>query len=114
MYSLNQIYSGWKDETGIVFVTQITLFVFADLNKLLNLFGQKEWKNVLDPTFMQCIFKDCHTPTKIIGKGVLKSEWEYRCHGHVTAHNSNIHRVILGQALHICKMEFFPYVEHLG
>lgn len=49
-YSLNQIYSGWKDERGIALVTQTTLFVSADLNKL-NVFGQEEQKNVLDSTF---------------------------------------------------------------
>lgn len=34
MCNLNQIYSGGKDETWIVAVTQSTLYVSANLNKL--------------------------------------------------------------------------------
>lgn len=45
-------------------MTKITLYVSADFNKLLNVFGQEKQKNGLDPTFMQCIFKDYHKKKK--------------------------------------------------
>lgn len=65
MHSLNQIYSEGKDEMWTVAVTQSTLYVSEDLNKLdiQGLPSKYVWpgegrQNISDLTFMQCTFKD--------------------------------------------------------
>lgn len=65
MHSLNQIYSEGKDEMWIVAVTQSTLYVSEDLNKLdiqglpsKCVWPGKERQNILDLTFIQGTFKD--------------------------------------------------------
>lgn len=80
--SLNQTYSGGKDETWIVTVTQNTLYVSADFNKLeiQSLPYKCIWpgaarQNVLDLIFMQCTFRDYPNrknphKEKIMGKGI--------------------------------------------